>query len=82
MPFGRYGWNEEASIIYIDQPCGVGYSFGDVSDEDKNEKGVARHVGSFLLEFFAVHPHLKDRPFYIFGESYGGHYVPSVAGQH
>eukprot|EP00212_Chloropicon_laureae_P004984 CAMPEP_0197500330 /NCGR_PEP_ID=MMETSP1311-20131121/61465_1 /TAXON_ID=464262 /ORGANISM="Genus nov. species nov., Strain RCC856" /LENGTH=514 /DNA_ID=CAMNT_0043046083 /DNA_START=148 /DNA_END=1692 /DNA_ORIENTATION=+ len=75
----EYGWNEQASIIYIDQPCGVGYSFGDVSDEDKNEKGVARHVGGFLLDFFKQHPHLKERPFYIFGESYGGHYVPSVA---
>lgn len=75
----EYSWNERASVIYIDQPCGVGYSFGDAADEDKNEKGVAKHVGGFLLDFFEKHENLKDLPFYIFGESYGGHYVPAVA---
>ena len=75
----EYGWNEKASIIYIDQPCGVGYSYGSIADEDKNEKGVSRHVGGFLMDFFAKHEHLRDLPLYIFGESYGGHYVPAVA---
>ena len=74
----EYGWNAKANIIYIDQPCGVGYSYGDMADADRNEKGVAKHVGGFLVEFFRKHESLKDRPFYIFGESYGGHYVPAV----
>lgn len=77
----EFSWTSAASVIYIDQPCGVGYSYsnGSKSDEDHNEKGVAKHVGSFLLDFFEAHPELRDRPFYIFGESYGGHYVPAVA---
>jgi len=75
----EYSWNEKASVIYIDQPCGVGYSHGDASDEDKNERGVAKHVGGFLLDFFQTHESFKKLPFYIFGESYGGHYVPAVA---
>jgi len=58
----EYSWNERASVIYIDQPCGVGYSFGDAADEDKNEKGVAKHVGGFLLDFFEKHENLKVRP--------------------
>jgi len=74
----EFGWNDRASIIYIDQPCGVGYSHGDVTDEDKNEKGVAMHVGGFLVEFFNKHEELRNVPLYIFGESYGGHYVPAV----
>ena len=75
----EYSWNERASVIYIDQPCGVGYSYGSAADEDKNERGVAKHVGNFLLEFFGKHPGLAKNDFYVFGESYGGHYVPSVA---
>jgi len=75
----EFGWNAKASIIYIDQPCGVGYSYGDASDEDRNERGVAKHVGHFLMDFFAAHPGLRRRDLYIIGESYGGHYVPAVA---
>ena len=30
------------------------------------------------MEFFNKHEELKDLPLYIFGESYGGHYVPAV----
>jgi len=75
----EYSWNTRASVIYIDQPCGVGYSYGAASDEDKNEAGVAKHVGNFLLEFFDNHPELQSLELFITGESYGGHYVPAVA---
>ena len=27
----------------------------------------------------SVHPELADRPFYVTGESYAGHYVPAVS---
>ena len=32
-----------------------------------------------LLLTAAVHPELADRPFYVTGESYAGHYVPAVS---
>ena len=28
--------------------------------------------------FLELHPEYSDRPFYVTGESYGGHYVPAV----
>jgi carboxypeptidase C (cathepsin A) len=31
------------------------------------------------LQFFKDHKELAGRPFYIAGESYGGHYVPNTA---
>jgi len=75
----KYGWNEHANLIFIDQPAGVGYSYGDAQDADRNEKGVAMHVGNFLREFYKDHEHMRHLPLYIIGESYGGHYVPAVA---
>lgn len=33
----------------------------------------------FLQEFFSAHPEFVDNSFYVFGESYGGHYAPAVA---
>jgi len=74
-----YSWNSNASLIYIDQPVGVGFSYGDTEDEDYNEKMVAEDMYHFLHEFFSAHPKLSDNPLYIFGESYGGHFAPSVA---
>lgn len=33
----------------------------------------------FLIGFFKRYPELADQPFWIAGESYGGHYVPNLA---
>ena len=33
----------------------------------------------FLQSLFAAHPQYAGLPFYVFGESFGGHYAPGVA---
>lgn len=75
-----YGWNSNASIVYIDQPAGVGFSYGDAGDEDHDEEGVARDMYYFLHEFSSANDDiLSKNEFYIYGESYGGHYAPAIA---
>ena len=45
------------------------------------EKGVAADMYDFLQQFFQAHPKYAKLPFYAFGESYAGHYVPAVTYQ-
>ena len=71
-----YSWNNNASVIYIDQPAGTGFSYG--SGLDHNEKQVSADMYDFLQQFFQGHPEYAKQPFFVFGESYAGHYVPAV----
>ncbi|KAF0746301.1 hypothetical protein AaE_008176 [Aphanomyces astaci] len=71
--FNAHSWTNHANMIWIDQPTGVGFSFSGGHDDDHIEVDVGRNVYEFLLEFF------QANPFYIPGQSYGGHYVPAIA---
>jgi cathepsin A (carboxypeptidase C) len=73
----EYGWNNKANVIYVDQPSGTGFSTGSASTHD--EVGVAAKMYNFMQEFYKALPQYKGNDFYIFGESYAGHYVPAVS---
>lgn len=73
--WNEYGWNSHANIMWIDQPAGVGFSYGDKRDYAHGEEDVGEDMYWFLQAFFEAHPEYLSRPFYVFGESYGGHYV-------
>ncbi|CEG48354.1 serine protease family [Plasmopara halstedii] len=72
----EYSWNQQANVIWLDQPTGVGFSYGQYDSEDIN---VADNIYWFLQEFFRKHPNLINREFFVTGESYGGHYIPAAA---
>lgn len=68
-------WTQNANMFWIDQPPGAGFSEGDA---DSGEAEVARDMLGFLQAFFEALPQY-NRDFYIFGESYAGHYIPAIA---
>ena len=70
-----YSFNKEANVIFIEQPVGVGFSYPNV---DANDTSTATDTVVALRHFFHMHPELQGRPFYVMGESYGGHYVPNT----
>jgi carboxypeptidase C (cathepsin A) len=72
-----YSWNTYANMLYIDQPIGVGFSYG--TNNVTSTVNAAPHVWTFLQAFFASFPQYKSRDFGLFTESYGGHYGPQFA---
>lgn len=71
-----YAWNKVANMLFVEQPAGVGFSYPMGAT---NDTITAEDTYEALVQFLGDHPELKDRPFYIAGESYGGHYVPNTA---
>lgn len=71
-------WNNKANLLFVDQPIGSGFSRGSITNIPRNENTVAEHFGVFLKGFYAKYPEFKDRPLYISGESYAGHYIPFI----
>merc|ERR1719502_2088035 len=72
-------WNKKANIVFVDQPAGTGFSYGDHNSADSSEAEVSRDLYHFVLELMQSHPKYHKNDFYIFGESYAGHFVPAAA---
>lgn len=72
-----YSFNEYANMLYIDQPIGVGFSYG--TDSVTSTVTAAPFVWKLLQAFFAQFPQYENRNFGLFTESYGGHYGPEFA---
>lgn len=68
-------WTNNANMFWIDQPPGTGFSEGDA---DSGEEEVSNDMLGFLRAFFQAMPQY-NKNFYIFGESYAGHYIPAIA---
>jgi cathepsin A (carboxypeptidase C) len=71
-----YSWHQKANVMWVDQPAGSGFSTG--AGSVRNEKGVAANMQTFLQGFFTQFPEYQKHDFYIFGESYAGHYIPVI----
>ena len=74
-----HSWNNVANVIYIDQPAGVGFSYGDQAGYDHNETQVAEDMLHFMQAFYAAYPNYLQNKLFVYGESYGGHYAPATA---
>ncbi len=75
----HYSWNREANMIYVDQPVGTGYSHVDPIGLPTTEDDVSRELHEFLMQFFELFDNYANTPFYPFGESYAGKFVPSIS---
>jgi len=75
-----HSWNNNANLLYVDQPVGTGFSkAGSVMDYDTNEEQIAETMSVFMVNFLEKFPELQGKDFYITGESYAGHYIPAIA---
>ena len=78
-------WNKEANMLYIEQPAGVGFSFGDCDAKPEqcfyDDNNMAEENLVSLLNWFKKFPEFKTNDLYISGESYAGIYVPYTVNQ-
>lgn len=70
-------WNSNASVIFLDQPVNVGYSYSGSSVS--NTVAAGKDVYALLSLFFKQFPQYAHQDFHISGESYAGHYIPQFA---
>ncbi|KAI5128659.1 retinoid-inducible serine carboxypeptidase [Manis pentadactyla] len=69
----RTTWLQSASLLFVDNPVGTGFSY--VNRSDAYAKDLATVVSDMMVllkTFFDSHKEFQTIPFYIFSESYGG----------
>jgi len=75
-----FTWLKIASLIFVDNPVGAGYSYvDDLKLLTVNENQIATDLMTFIKAFFQRYPIFQNLPFYIFSESYGGKMASSFA---
>lgn len=72
-----YGWNTVATMVYVDQPVGTGYSY--TNNLRTTREQYLKDFATFLDGFYKLYPHLVAYPLYLSGESYAGVYIPLFA---
>ncbi|KAK6540791.1 hypothetical protein TWF694_008181 [Orbilia ellipsospora] len=71
-----FSWNNRASILFLDQPVNVGFSYGRTTSDSR---AAGQEVYALLTLFFKKFPQYGKLPFFVFGVSYGGHWVPDLS---
>ncbi|KAI8147778.1 Alpha/Beta hydrolase protein [Fennellomyces sp. T-0311] len=75
--YNPYSWNRYSNLLFLDQPVGSGFSYGDMT------VGRAVDGSQFVYEslqlFFEAFPQYSQNSFHMFGESYAGRYIPEYA---
>jgi carboxypeptidase C (cathepsin A) len=73
-------WARNASLLFIDNPAGVGFSYAQRDfDWINNDVSNNKDLMNFMFQFYSFWPSRTANPLYIFGISYGGMYAPMLA---
>lgn len=76
----EYAWNKIANMVFLEQPVGVGFSYSDNNDDYHiGDDQAAKDNLATILGFLSKFPEFAKSPLYITSESYGGHYMPTLA---
>ncbi|PAV76124.1 hypothetical protein WR25_26417 [Diploscapter pachys] len=78
LSINPYSWNKKASILTLESPAGVGYSYTTSGFPMTGDNKTATENWEALVAFFQEFPQYVNNDFYVTGESYGGIYVPTL----
>lgn len=77
-----YSWNKIANMVFLEQPVGVGFSFSNNKDDYKiGDDQAAKDNLATILAFLDKFPQFNHSALFITSESYGGHYMPTLANE-
>lgn len=80
ITYNPYSFTNRSSVLYIDNPAGVGYSYvSRAIDYTQTDLQVSMDAFNMLEQFFAAWPELRSNTLFIAGHSYGGVYAPYLA---
>ena len=74
-----YGWTTISSVLFLEQPAGVGYSYATNGSIASDDFVQSQNTYGFLLNWMKAYPEFAKNDFFITGESYAGIYVPTLA---
>lgn len=74
----EWSWNKMASVVYIESPAGVGYSYATDGNITTNDDLTSLENYEAVKQFFTEFPQFRHHQTFIMGESYGGVYVPTL----
>ncbi|KAF3906821.1 hypothetical protein AA313_de0203470 [Arthrobotrys entomopaga] len=74
----QWSWNNNASVLFIDQPVNAGYSYSKTNPTNTT-LAAGKDIYALLTLFFQKFPQYNKQDFHIAGESYAGHYIPAMA---
>ncbi|PIA19774.1 alpha/beta-hydrolase [Coemansia reversa NRRL 1564] len=70
-----HSWNENANLMFLDQPTNVGFSYG---TPVSNSTAAADDFVALMQLFYKSYPEYYNGELHVFGESYTGHYIPAI----
>ena len=80
LSFNKYAWNEVANMVFIESPVSVGFSYSDDKrDYTTGDGQTAIDNYQTIQAFMQKFPEFLHNDLYITSESYGGHYLPTLA---
>ena len=80
LKINKWRWNLIANMVFLEQPIGVGFSYSDNTDDYTiGDSQSAKDNLQTILEFLLRFPQYANSPLFITSESYGGHYMPTLA---
>ena len=67
-----HSWSKTASILYVDNPIGSGFSHSMFEGLPSNQIEATEGLYELLVQFFTLFPQYRSNDFHVFGESYAG----------
>ena len=82
----NFAWNKKANMIFVEQPCGVGFSYSSANDTKADytydDDMAAKDFFGLIEGWLGRFPELSKNDLYLTSESYGGHYFTDIGQIH